>query len=49
MIQTDQYSGGTGTGDGRQVAGSLALETLPLVILEVIVLCLLVVHRSLKV
>lgn len=43
VMQTDEYSWAAGTGDGRQVAGGSALGTLPLVILEVIVFCLLAV------
>lgn len=41
VVQTNKYSWATGTGDGRQVAGGPALGTLPLIILEVIVLCFL--------
>lgn len=49
VVQTDQYSWATGTGDGRQVAGGPALGTLPLIILEVIVFCFCAMHHPLKV
>lgn len=48
VVQTDQYSGATGTGDGRQVTGGPALGTLPLVILEVIIFCTLAMQHPLK-
>lgn len=48
VVQTDQNSGAAGAGDGRKVAGGPALGTLPLVILEVIVLCLFEVQDALK-
>lgn len=49
MVQTDQDSWVAGTGDGRKVARGPALGTLPLVILEVIVFCLLRMRHALKV
>lgn len=48
VVQTDEHSWATWTGDGRQVAGGFALGALPLVILEVIVICLLALQHPLK-
>lgn len=48
VVQTDQYSWAAGTGDGRQVTGGPAPGTLPLIILEVIIFCRLLMQHSLK-
>lgn len=48
VVQTDELSWATGTGDGRQVAGGPALDTLPLIVLEVIVFSLHATHDPLK-
>lgn len=47
MIQTDQHSWATGTGDGRQVAGGSAFGTLSLIVLEVVVFGFLALRHSL--
>lgn len=49
VVQTDEHSRATWTGDGRQVAGGFALGALPLVILEVIVFRLLALQHPLKI
>lgn len=48
MVETDQHPRPTGTRDGRQVTGGPALDTLTLVVLQVVVFCLLVMYDALK-
>lgn len=48
VVQTHQHSWAAGTGDGRQVAGGPALDTLPLVVLEIVIFRFLATQHSLK-
>lgn len=47
-MEADEHSWTAGTGDGGQVAGGSAFYTLPLVVLEMIVLGLLAVGDALQ-